>query len=80
MMWGNYDLWSWFWMVAATVVFWGAVIALFVWVVRSLIPRRQGDPAMETLRRRLAAGEITEPEFERARQLLQGSSRSVDPR
>ena len=56
------------------LVLWGGVAALIVFVVRSLSGPRPAptDSAMETLRRRLAVGEITPEEFERIRKVLQG--------
>jgi uncharacterized membrane protein len=64
--------------------FWVAVIALVVWLVvrftrpkssspvqnLQLPPAAQPDPVLETLRRRLAAGEITVQEFDELRQKL----------
>jgi len=56
---------AWLWMGA-----WVFVIAVLVWLlVRE--PRRSGrDDALETLRDRLARGEITPTEFEQALRLL----------
>jgi putative membrane protein len=56
---------AWLWMGA-----WVIVLALAVWLlVRE--PRRVGrDDPLETLRGRLARGEITPDEFEQARRLL----------
>jgi uncharacterized membrane protein len=74
MMWPYYgDGWSWLWMVGMMVVFWGAAIFLVVWVVTS-IRRPQGadDDVMDTLRKRLAEGKITQEEFEKTKGLLQG--------
>ena len=71
-MWWNYgDGWSWLWMAGMMVLFWGAIIILAAWAIRSFAgPRSSGDAAMETLRRRLAAGEISEEEFEKTRKAL----------
>lgn len=72
MMWGYYDGWSWLWMAAMMVLFWGAIITLAVWAFRSFGgPRRDGDAAMETLRQRFAAGEISQEEFDKTRRALQ---------
>lgn len=70
-----YGDWSWLWMGLMMVLFWGGLIALIVWLVRATA--RPGGPPptdgpAETLRRRLAAGEITPDEYERTRKLLQG--------
>ena len=74
MMWPYYgDGWSWLWMAGMMAVFWGAVVFGIVWVVRALAAQKPGveDP-VTTLRKRLAAGEITPDEFEKTRKILQG--------
>lgn len=71
-MWGYYDGWSRLWMAGMMVVFWGAIIALAVWAVRSFGPRHQdGDAAIDTLRKRFAAGEISQEEFDKTKRPLQ---------
>ncbi len=76
MMWGYYDGVSWIWMAAMMVLFWGGIVALAVWGIRALAGPRGGggrdDDALKILRRRFAAGEITQDEYERNRRLLQG--------
>jgi putative membrane protein len=73
MMWGYTDGSSWLWMVPMMLLFWGGVIALVIFGVRAFSgPRSTGDPAIETLRRRLAAGEIGQEEFDKTRRILQG--------
>ena len=72
MMWnygfGNLD---WLWMGAMMLLFWGGLIVLAVWAIRTIAgPRHGSDPAIDVLRRRLAAGEITQDEFERLRKAL----------
>lgn len=63
--------WQWLWMAGMMLVFWGGVIVLGVWAIRSLIgPRQTGDAALDVLRRRLAAGEITPQEFEKTKKAL----------
>lgn len=55
---------AWIWMGA-----WALVLVLVVWLlVRE--PRHQHEDPLESLRDRLARGEITPDEFERARRLL----------
>ena len=64
---------SWFWMAATMVgmvLFWGGVVALVIWTVRRLDRPGQPDGALDVLRRRLAAGEITPEEYEKTRKLL----------
>jgi len=72
MMWAYYDGWSWLWMAAMMLLFWGGVIALAMVVIRALTAPRGGDQALDVLRRRLAAGEIAHEEFEKIRKVLQG--------
>ena len=73
MMWGYSDGWSWLWMVPMMLLFWGGVIALAVFAVRAFTgPKSTGDPAIETLRRRLAAGEISQDDFDKTKRTLQG--------
>jgi putative membrane protein len=72
MMWG-YDGWNWLWMAPMMVLIWGGVIALVIWGFRAVSgPRSTGDSAIETLRRRLAAGEISQDEYDKTRRILQG--------
>ena len=60
------------------LLFWGLIIGLVVWLVVTLTRSNQGgaprggqpDSALEILRRRLAAGEITPQEFDELRQKL----------
>lgn len=64
---------AWLWMAGMMVLLWGGVIVLGVWVILSVTgPRQTGDPALDVLRRRLAAGEITAEEFEKTRKALGG--------
>jgi putative membrane protein len=60
------------------LLFWGLIIGLVVWLVVTLTRSgqsnashsAQSDSALGTLRRRLAAGEITPQEFDALRQKL----------
>ena len=75
MDWGNSG-WSagdWVAMSAMMIVFWGGLIALAVWVVRSVRPDRGQAPAERAdalLAERFARGEIDGEEFTRSRELL----------
>jgi uncharacterized membrane protein len=72
MMWPYYyDRWSWVWMVGMMVVFWVAVIVPVAWVIRSM-SRSHDNDAIAILRKRLAAGEISQDEYEKTKRLLQG--------
>jgi uncharacterized membrane protein len=72
MMWGYYDGWSWLWMAAMMVLFWGGIFALAAFVLRAFTGTKSNDQAMDSLRQRLALGEITQDEFEKTRKALQG--------
>lgn len=73
--WGGFGWpWGWLWLIFA-VLLWGGLIALLIWAVRSSAgtprtPDRAPDRAREILQRRLAAGEISEEEYERIERLL----------
>ncbi len=70
-----YDGWSWVWMTGTMVLFWGGIIALAIWAVRSFGRANRAigaDSALEVLRRRLASGEISQDEYEKTRKVLQG--------
>jgi putative membrane protein len=55
-----------------TLLFWGGLIALAIWAIRSFSRRPTGrDSAMEVLRRRFAAGEMSQEDFETTRRLLE---------
>ena len=68
MMWGFDGHWGWaaagmFWMV----LFWGSLIALAVWAVRSLSGRSEEAPRdtpEEIARRRYARGEISNDQLQ----------------
>ena len=64
------DGWSWLWMAGMMVLFWGGVILLAIWAIRFSGPRHTGDAAIDTLRRRLAAGEISPEDFEKTKKAL----------
>jgi uncharacterized membrane protein len=55
------------------LLFWGAVFAIVIWAARSFAgPRQTSDRALEILRSRLAAGDISQEDFERTRKVLHG--------
>ena len=58
--------------IVMMLIFWGGALALVLLVVRGIAGPQTGqhDAALDMLRRRLAAGEITPEEFERVRQLV----------
>ena len=81
---GGFTAGDWLAMSVMMVVFWGALIALVVWVVRSFRTDRNltqptSSPAAHAdavLAERFARGEIDEDEFTRRRELLHTSSRT----
>ena len=72
MMGGYYDGWNALWMGGMMLLFWGGVIALVFFAVRAFGSGKASDPAMDTLRRRLASGEINQEDFDKTRKALQG--------
>lgn len=72
MMWPYYDGATWISRGAMMLVFWGGAIALGILALRAVTVTRAGDSALATLRRRLAAGEISQDEFEKTKRILQG--------
>jgi putative membrane protein len=88
MMWGNHGGWDagdWLAMSLMMIVFWGLVIALVVWAVRSTHSDRSGTDrptgecatrADELLAERFARGEIDEDEFTNRRDVLHRADRS----
>jgi uncharacterized membrane protein len=57
---------GWLWMAA-----WALVVVVMVWLLVREPRHSQADDAQATLRARLARGEISPDEFERARRLLE---------
>ena len=75
MMWDWGSGYGWGMMLGGSLMmllFWGGLALLIVLVVRGFGGPRQVDTTSETLRRRLAAGEITVEEYDRTRKMLQG--------
>ena len=69
---GGWGMMGWFGGITM-VLFWVALILLIVWLVRATFPasrRNDSDAALDLLRRRFAAGEISEVEYEQARCVL----------
>lgn len=82
MMWddGGWGPGAWIWMSMMMIVFWGGLIALVVWLVRSVganqhtaqTPATSTARADQLLAERFARGEIDEDEFKRRRDVLHG--------
>lgn len=72
MMWDYYGSAASLWPVVIMAIVWLSVIGLAVVLIRASIDRRPRiDQPIDILRRRLAAGEISQEEFERTRKALQ---------
>lgn len=72
-MWHTGDGVGWWmvWGMIMMVLFWGGLIALFVWGVQSLVRREDPRSPLDIAKERLARGEITAQEFEQIRQALE---------
>ena len=73
----GYGVNPWMWVVGSLmmVLFWGGLILLFVWAVRvnrGAHAEGSSENAIEVLKRRFAAGEITQDEFDKTRRVLHG--------
>lgn len=74
---GDWGVGGWIAMSLMMLVFWGGLIALVVWLIRSSQSERPADRAQnpadhgeEMLAERFARGEIDEEEFTHRRELL----------
>jgi putative membrane protein len=71
----GYGVSPWMWILGSVmmVIVIGGLIVLVVWAVRAVGGPRPGSSisALEVLKRRLAAGEITQDEYEKTRRLLE---------
>lgn len=65
MGWYDMDGWNWVWMTTTMVVFWGAVAAVVITLIRrtSPTPATPHNTPEEVLRQRLARGEIDVDEY-----------------
>ena len=71
---------GWIWMGLSMIVFWGIVVALVIWAVRSFSHGATGQPppsvALGVLEERFARGEISPEEFTQKRELIRGSGQN----
>ncbi len=70
----GYGPYAWGAVVSGVVMLlvWGGLIALVIWAVGAFTRRpASGESAMEILRRRFAAGQISQEDFEKIRRLLE---------
>lgn len=77
MMWFDWNTMGFFgWTMM--IVFWGTIVALLIWVVRSMTTTSTGSTsdALDILERRYAAGEIDRDEFEERKRILVESRRT----
>lgn len=76
-----WDAGDWLAMTFMMVLFWGGLIALAVWVVRSLRGVHGGPSSAEArLAERFARGEIDADAFVRGRELIRSAPRTRRPR
>jgi putative membrane protein len=77
MMWyyGGAGWVGWLGMALSMIVFWGAIILLVVWAVRSSShpAEPRSSTALNILQERLAKGEITPEEYNQRKLLIQGA-------
>lgn len=71
MMWGYYDGWNMVWMGTIMILFLGGAVAVIAYAVRAFTSGKAGDPATDTLRMRLASGEISQEDFDKTRKAIQ---------
>jgi uncharacterized membrane protein len=65
----------WMWLVsfAMMLLFWGGLALLVVWAVNAFTHQgRSQESADDILRRRLAAGQISQEDYEKTRRALRG--------
>jgi uncharacterized membrane protein len=60
------------WLMFGSVVLWVALIGLVAFVIIKLMARSEGDDAVETLKQRLARGEINAEEYQSRRSVIVG--------
>jgi putative membrane protein len=66
------DVWGSVISGVVSLLFLAGLIVLVIWAIRAFTrPPAGADTAMEVLRRRLAAGEISQEDFDKTRRLLQ---------
>jgi putative membrane protein len=74
---GDVGIGWWIVMMLGMIVFWGAIIALIAWLLRSGgvdLRRRPPQDPLDVLERRLADGSITVEEYEERRTALDASA------
>ena len=77
--WNMHGGWGWGWMVPmmfGMVLFWGAIILGFVWLIRDGFQRRQARPeetALTILDRRFAEGTLSPDDYHQRRNVLTGA-------
>ncbi|HSP54349.1 MAG TPA: SHOCT domain-containing protein [Dehalococcoidia bacterium] len=69
-MWHDGSGWWMLWGAVMMVLFWGGLIALFVWGLQSLVRRDATRDPLEIAKERLARGEITPGQFDEIKEKL----------
>ena len=77
MRWHDMDGSDWIWMTSMMVIFWGVVAVLVIALIRRSGPTVAAprDTPEETLRQRLARGEIDVEEYRRRLEVLRDSTK-----
>ena len=75
---GDVGIGWWIVMMLGMVIFWGAIIALVVRIMRGK-PAADGEAPEEILRRRLADGSISVEEYDQRRTALHGGATTPTP-
>ena len=70
---GSWGAGDWVAMSAMMLVFWGAIVALVIWAVRTPRSRQAVASPKEILAERFARGDIDDDEFRRRRDALAGA-------
>jgi len=68
---------DWIWMTSMMIIFWGVVAVLVIALIRRTGPTEAApqDTPVETLRQRLARGEIDVDEYQHRLEALRGSAK-----
>ena len=69
---------DWLAMVLMMVAFWGLLVALVVWAIRSARPGGETPSPERVLAARFARGEIDDDEFRRRRGVLVGAGQAEE--
>lgn len=78
--WNMHGGWGWAWMapmMLGMVLFWGAIVFGFVWLIRDSVQHRQpasAETALTILDRRFAEGALSNEDYRQRRDVLSGAA------